>query len=114
MAELLHGIRAVTDANVEVKFAWPGTDFLLEQKVRPYSDLPVWQPPRNGREGFARFDLTPELKSSLTFRPLAVTAKETLDWFRTLPPARQAELKAGMTAEREKELIALWRQRGGK
>ena len=28
--------------------------------------------------------------------------------------ARQAELKAGMTPEREKELIALWRARGGK
>jgi 2'-hydroxyisoflavone reductase len=114
MAELLYGIRAVTNANVEVKFAWPGTDFLLEQKVRPYSDLPVWQPPRNGREGFARFDITPEINTGLTFRPLGVTARETLDWFKTLPPARQAELKAGMTPEREKELIALWRARGGK
>ena len=114
MAELLYGIRAVTDANVEVKFIWPGTDFLLEQRVRPYTDLPVWQPPRNGREGFARFDITPEIRSGLTFRPLAVTARDTLDWFRTLPAARQAELKAGMTPEREKELIALWRARGGK
>ncbi len=114
MAELLYGIRAVTDANVEVKFTWPGTDFLLEQKVRPYSDLPVWQPPRNGREGFARFDLTPEIKSGLTFRPLAVTAKDTLDWFKTLPAARQAELKAGMTPEREKELLAIWHARAGK
>ena len=114
MAELLYGIRAVTDANVEVKFIWPGTDFLLAQRVRPYSDLPVWQPPRDGREGFARFDLTPEIRSGLTFRPLAVTARETLDWFRTLPAARQAELKAGMTLEREKELIALWRARGGR
>ena len=114
MAELLYGIRAVTDANVEVKFIWPGTDFLLDQRVRPYTDLPVWQPPRNGREGFARFDITPEIKSGLTFRPLAVTARETLDWFRTLPAARQAELKAGMTPEREKELIALWRARGGR
>jgi 2'-hydroxyisoflavone reductase len=114
MAELLYGIRAVTDANTEVKFAWAGTDFLLEQKVRPYSDLPVWQPPRNGREGFARFDITPEIKTGLTFRPLGVTAKETLDWFRTLPAERQAELKAGMTPEREKELLALWHQRTGK
>ena len=114
MAELLYGIRAVTDANVEVKFTWPGTDFLLEQRVRPYTDLPVWQPPRNGREGFARFDLTPEIRSGLTFRPLAVTAKDTLDWFKSLPPARQGQLKAGMTAEREKELLALWHQRAGR
>jgi 2'-hydroxyisoflavone reductase len=111
MAELLYGIRAVTDANTEVIFTWVSADFLAEHRVRPYSDLPVWQPPRNGREGFARFDITPEIRTGLTFRPLAVTVKETLDWFRTLAPARQAVLKAGLTPEREKEVLALWHRR---
>lgn len=111
MAELLYGIRAVTDANTEVIFTWVSADFLAEHRVRPYSDLPVWQPPRNGREGFARFDITPEIRTGLTFRPLAVTVKETLDWFRTLAPARQAQLKAGLTPEREKEVLALWHRR---
>ena len=113
MAELLYGIRAVTDANTDVTFTWVPTDFLFEHKVRPYSDLPVWMPPRDGREGFARFDLTPEIAAGLRYRPLAVTAKETLDWFKTLPAERQAKLKAGLTPEREREVLALWRARKG-
>jgi 2'-hydroxyisoflavone reductase len=111
MAELLYGIRAVTNANVDVKFTWVNTDFLAEHKVRPYSDLPVWMPPRDGREGFARFDLTREIAAGLTFRPLAVTAKDTLDFFRTLPAERQAKLKAGLTPEREREILDLWHRR---
>jgi nucleoside-diphosphate-sugar epimerase len=113
MAELLYGIRAVTDANTDITFTWVDTDFLLERKVRPYADLPVWMPPRNGREGFARFDISPEIAAGLRFRPLAVTAKETLEWFKTLPPERQAQLKAGLTPEKEKALLAEWHTKKG-
>ena len=43
----------------------------------------------------------------LTFRPLAVTARDTLAWFKAQPPERQ-KLKAGITAEREAEVLAAW------
>ena len=110
MAELLYGIRAVTTA--ETTFTWVGTDFLFEHEVRPYSDLPVWMPPIPGREGFARFDLTPEVEHGLTFRPLAVTARDTLEYHFSRPPERQASLRAGMTAQREAEVLAAWHARG--
>jgi 2'-hydroxyisoflavone reductase len=111
MAELLYGIRAVTTA--ETTFTWVDTDFLLAQKVRPYSDLPVWRPPRDGAEGFARFDLTREVKLGLTFRPLAVTARDTLDYHFSRPPERQAKLAAGISAEREAALLSAWHARKG-
>jgi 2'-hydroxyisoflavone reductase len=40
---------------------------------------------------------------------LPITAVDTLAWFRTLPADRQARLKAGLTPEREAELLAKWR-----
>lgn len=93
-------------------FTWVATDFLIENGVRPYSsELPVFQPMRGSTAGFARFDLTPELKAGLKFRPLETTAKETLDWFRTLPAERQAGIKTGFKPAREKELLALWHAR---
>ena len=92
-------------------YTWVDTDFLLEQKVRPYADIPVWQPGRGRTAGFARFDLTPELKAGLKFRPIEQTARDTLAWFRTLPAERQAAPKAGMKPDREKELLALWHAR---
>lgn len=106
MAQLLYGIRAVTTA--ETTFTWVDTDFLFAQKVRPYSDLPVWMPPRDGHEGFARFDIAREVTAGLTFRPLALTTRETLDYQLSRPPARQVKLGAGMSAEREKAVLAAW------
>jgi len=108
-AELLYGIRAVTTA--ETRFTWVDTDFLLEQGVRPYSDLPVWMPARGDNAGFARFDLTPEVEAGLTFRPLAVTAADTLEYHFSRPPERQAALRAGMSAEQEAEVLGKWRGR---
>jgi 2'-hydroxyisoflavone reductase len=112
MAELLYGIRAVTTA--ETSFTWVPYPFLTEMGIRPYSHMPVWQPPRPGYEGFARFDLTNELAHGLTFRPLAVTAKETLDFHFSRPPERQADLGAGISAEREAEVLAAWHARRGR
>jgi 2'-hydroxyisoflavone reductase len=48
------------------------------------------------------------LAKGLTFRPLAETALDTLKWFKSQSPERQAKLKAGLTPEREKEVLAEW------
>ena len=106
MAELLYGIRAVTTA--ETTFTWVPESFLAEQGIRPYSHMPVWMPPGPGREGFARFDLTPEVERGLTFRPLAVTAKETLDYHFARPQEEQETLRAGVSPDREAEVLAAW------
>jgi len=109
--QLLYGIRAVTTA--ETSFTWVPADFLAEHGVRPYSHMPVWMPPAGGREGFARFDITPEVESGLTFRPLAVTARETLEYHFSRDAERQENLRAGMPAEREAEVLAAWHARSG-
>ncbi len=110
MDELLHGIRAVTTA--EATFTWVEEGFLRERGVRPYAEMPVWRPPSMGA-GFARFDLTPEVEAGLTFRPLADTAIATLEYHFSRPPERQASLRAGLSAEREREVLAAWHARQG-
>ena len=60
--------------------------------------------------GYSRFDIMPELKAGMTLRPIEVTAKETLDWFRTAPADRQANLLRGL--ERERQVIMAWKSRG--
>ncbi len=106
MTELLYGIRAVTTA--ETTFTWVDTDFVINAGLRPYGELPVWRPARDGAEGFARFDLTPEVEKGLTFRSLADTTAATLEFHFSRPPERQAELRAGVSAEREAEVLAMW------
>ena len=106
MAELLYGIRAVTTA--ETTFTWVDTDFAINAGLRPYGEMPVWRPARDGAEGFARFDLTPEVEKGLTFRSLADTTAATLEFHFSRPPERQAEMRAGITAEQEAEVLAMW------
>ena len=109
MAELLYGIRATTTA--ETTFTWVNYEFLTEIGIRPYSDMPVWRPPVEGSQGFARFDLTPEVEAGLTFRPLAVTASDTLDYHFSRLPERQDPLRSGISIEREAEVLAAWHAR---
>ena len=108
-AALLQGIKAATKS--EATFTWVDADFLAANRVRAYEEMPVWRPARNGWEGFARFDLTREIALGLTFRPLAVTARDTLDYYYTQPEAAKNELSAGITPAREAEVLAAWHAR---
>ena len=47
----------------------------------------------------------------LTHRPLAETVRDTLAYVETWPAERKAKLKAGITPEREQDVIAAWRRR---
>ena len=111
MAELLYGIRAVTSA--ETSFTWIPREFLAEHGIRPYAEMPVWRPPVDGNEGFARFDLTPEVEAGLTFRSLADTASATLEYHYSRPLERQQNFRSGLSAEREVEVLAAWHARNG-
>ncbi|MCE2454675.1 MAG: NAD-dependent epimerase/dehydratase family protein [Gemmatimonadetes bacterium] len=110
MTELLYGMRAVTTA--ETTFTWVETDFLINAGLRPYAELPVWRPARDGAEGFARFDLTPEVEKGLTFRSLADTTASTLAFHFSRSAERQAEFRSGVSAEREAEALAEWHAMG--
>lgn len=113
-AEMLYGIKAVTTAGA--RFTWVSGDFLAAQQVRGWRHMPVWLPPTGATAGFLRRSNAKALAAGLTFRPLAVTAKDTLEWNRT---RTEAELKslaegaiAGISAAREAEVLAAWHAAG--
>src|SRR6266403_1509423 len=102
---MLDGIKAALKP--DAKFTWVSEEFLTEQKVQPWSDMPVW----TGKEsGLARAKIDRALSKGLTFRPLAETARDTLAWFKPLPQDRQSKLRAGLTSEREMEVLTTWRK----
>jgi 2'-hydroxyisoflavone reductase len=111
MAEVLYGIKAVTTAGAS--FTWVPADFLASQQVRGWRHMPIWLPPEGRTAGFLRRSNAKALAAGLTFRPLAVTAKDTLDWHRTRPEAeRTAMLQgaiAGIPPEKEAEVLAAWK-----
>jgi 2'-hydroxyisoflavone reductase len=102
---MLEGIKAANKSNAN--FTWVNADFLEAQKVAPWSDMPVWVPPRGEEAGMGRISIRRALSRGLTFRPLADTARDTLAWFKSQSTERQ-KLKAGLSAEREAEVLAVW------
>jgi 2'-hydroxyisoflavone reductase len=98
----------------DATFTWVDAKFLEMQGVHPWSDMPAWVPSAGETAGFAKVSNARALKAGLTFHPIVDTAKATLDWFRTLPEDRRSKLRAGLTRERETQVIAAWKARAGR
>ncbi len=105
---MIYGCQAVTANGVQLTHVSP--QFIDEQKV----DLPIWVP-REGNPfaGYGSVSNARALAAGLTLRPLATTVADLLDWFHALPADRQAKPRAGITREKEAELLKLWKARGG-
>lgn len=102
MAEMLYGVRSVT--NSEVSFTWVPTPFLREQNVQPYSDMPIWIP----NDPLSSVDNSRAVAAGLTFRPLATTAADTLAWRKAEIARGKEGLQFGITPAREAAALAAW------
>jgi nucleoside-diphosphate-sugar epimerase len=108
IGEMLDQIKGALKS--DARFTWVPADFLEKEKVEAWSDMPVW----TGYEsGMARTRIDRALAKGLTFRPLAETARDTLAWFKSHPQDRQSKLRAGLTPDREAEVLAQWRKQLG-
>jgi 2'-hydroxyisoflavone reductase len=80
--------------------------------VNGWRHMPVWLPPVGATAGFCQRNTAKALAKGLTFRPLAVTARETLAWHKTRPAAEQKSMDdgaiAGIPASKEAEVLAAW------
>jgi 2'-hydroxyisoflavone reductase len=111
MAEQLYGIRAAFDGNRDVRFVWVPADFLTAQKVTAWGDMPTWIPRTDPDAAGMNVSNSRAVAAGLTFRPLAATAVETLDWFNAQPADAKARMlkQAGLAPEREQAVLASWR-----
>ncbi|MCR9245169.1 MAG: NAD-dependent epimerase/dehydratase family protein [bacterium] len=104
MSEMLGACKCATSAPTDL--VWASEEFLAENKVRPYMQMPVWIP----REGRAMVKNDKATAAGLKFRPIGDTVRDTLAWAKAERGDRR--WRTGLPAEREKELIAKWRDRG--
>lgn len=106
---MIYGCQAVTANGVQLTHVPP--QFIDEQKV----ELPIWVPREgNPYAGYGSVSNARALAAGLTLRPLATTVADLLDWFHALPAERQAKPRAGISREKEAELLKLWKARGAK
>jgi 2'-hydroxyisoflavone reductase len=101
--QMLEQCRAAGSADVAM--TWVDEQFLLEQKVKPFSDLPFWLP--KSHKGFFEVDCRRSISCGLIFRPLVETVRDTRAWDRLSHGNNQV----GLDSTRELELLTCWKTR---
>lgn len=107
LGDVLTCVNTVAGSNAHL--VWVNGTFLEQHDVEGWMDLPLWLPPSVQATGFLNADVTRALAAGLTLRPLDATITATLAWLADRDPA--LPWKAGLTPERERELLAAWRER---
>jgi 2'-hydroxyisoflavone reductase len=108
-----------TGSGSDARFTWVSEEFLAEQGVAPWSELPLYLPSSPGtHEYFSRANIDRGLAAGLAFRPLARTIGDTLAWQRgragqPLPEKPGVPMPdTTLSSERERELLDAWHERG--
>lgn len=92
---------------------WVTDDFLREQEVGQWMELPLWIP---DEPGITATDVSRAVAAGLRFRPVPETVRDTAAWDaehgREVSPTLTGVSGAGLAPERERELLAAWHGRG--
>ncbi len=111
MEEFVHGMRATTSA--EVRWTWI-EDYAFLQEHELTAAIP-WILPADDYLGSQSIDNTRAKAAGLRFRPVAVTALDTLAWFHSdaVTDEERARPPMALSPDREAELLEAWRRRQG-
>jgi 2'-hydroxyisoflavone reductase len=109
MGELLQTCRAVSGS--DARFVWVDEQFLLDAGVGPWVELPLWLPEQQGGEALSSVNCARAISAGLSFRPLAETVRDTLEWDAARP--QPIERRAGLDAEKEARVLEQWKARQG-
>ena len=103
MRDVLETARDVADA--DTTFTWMSEGFLDAAGDQAQEWFPMWEP---RFPGVHTYDAAKAVAAGLRCRPFAETVADTLAWDQE---RGQPDLRAGLTAEMERELLATWHSR---
>jgi nucleoside-diphosphate-sugar epimerase len=96
------------------KPVWVSGDYLREQHVKTFDNMPYWNP---DRPGFERISPAKAKAAGFTTRPLTDTAKDAwASYQKTVPPnlvypQKQYGFEWGISPEREHAILVAWKKR---
>ena len=96
------------------KPVWVNGDYLREQHVKTFDNMPYWNP---DRPGFARISAAKARAAGFITRPLTDTAKDAwASYQKTVPldlvyPQKQYGFEWGISPEREDDILVAWKKR---
>jgi 2'-hydroxyisoflavone reductase len=103
MGDLMEDSIAVTAAGMTP--VWVSASFLSEHDALQH--IPIWSSPEGEESRAALVGGERAFAKGLNNRPTRETARDTVAWWKTLPEDRTATPRAGLSPEKEAELLAL-------
>ncbi|HXI11778.1 MAG TPA: NAD-dependent epimerase/dehydratase family protein [Thermoanaerobaculia bacterium] len=106
MAGLLEACRTVSASDAH--FTWASEQFLLGERVTPWTEMPLWLPEDAipHMRGFMAVSSQRAVAAGLHCRSLDDTIDHTSRWYAAEEPGRR--LRAGLEADRERQLLQKW------
>ncbi|HKY42526.1 MAG TPA: NAD-dependent epimerase/dehydratase family protein [Pyrinomonadaceae bacterium] len=106
MKDVLDECRAVSRS--DASFTWASEEFLLQNEVVPWSEMPLWLPEEAAPhlKGFMFVNSDKAVRAGLNFRSLTDTIGATLNWYQT----DRRKLKAGLEPDKEEALLRKLRE----
>lgn len=99
-------------AGGKATITWVDAAFLDAHHVAGWSELPMWIDNRGDEAGFGTRSNARAVAAGLVTRPIADTAKATLEWLDTLPADERARVRSsGITRDKEARVLAAWKAR---
>lgn len=112
MGHLLEDSQAVSDTTVEP--VWVDEAFVeraqQDNSASRWGLFPIWHPSSGDNAAVSSVSGARARAAGLHNRPVRETIRDLLSWWRTLPGERIATMQAGLSADLEAELIALWKK----
>ncbi|MEO8889906.1 MAG: NAD-dependent epimerase [Jatrophihabitantaceae bacterium] len=108
-ADLMAACAAATGS--QPSFTYVDSDWLDEQGVHFWTELPLWIPESKGPSVFTSHSAEARA-AGLTWRPLVETVADTWAWQQAVPGGWTAnERTPGLAPDRERELLVAWTAR---
>lgn len=85
------------------RLRWVDDNWLADEGVGQWMELPLWIQPTPDQRGFYEVDCTAAVEAGLHRRPLAETVHDTLQWHRAREP--YVWTHTGLAPERERDLL---------
>jgi 2'-hydroxyisoflavone reductase len=106
MKSVLDECRAVSQS--DASFTWAGEDFLLQNEVAAWTEMPLWLPEAAAPhlKGFMFINCDKAVGAGLSFRSLKDTIGATLTWYQT----DRRKLNAGLDSDKEEVLLRKLRE----
>jgi 2'-hydroxyisoflavone reductase len=103
MGDLLETSKRVTRANT--KFRWAPLQFLEDNQLLESGELTTWSAPSGDSAGASLVSSARAVAKGLRFRTVETTVRDLLAWHEQRPAEQKQKLRAGLTPEREAELL---------